>query len=207
MNHNAGSGLVSRCQTYLIMAKVISGSGLRGVRGESTAQAGSVGVGVGALIETILSLTSSPASSAFSPGLVPPVVLLTDKLQPIRPAAAGSDPERTLTRTLLYAISYHTLAVHAARHAILDLITPWQYPPRLGMLFYILSRLCSIRRGLACFAISDHALAISAEAWHATLYLITPWQYPPRLGVLFYILFSLGSILRGLACYFLRSSS
>ena len=73
------------------------------------------------------------------------------------------------------------------------------------MLFYILSlsRLGSIRRGLACYSISYHtlevsaqacysisyhALAASGEAWHAVLYLITPWQYPPRLGMLFYIL-------------------
>ena len=81
------------------------------------------------------------------------------------------------------------------------LITAWQYPPRLGMLFYILSLLGSIRRGLlfyilsrlgsicrglACNSISYPALAASAEAWHAILY--PPWQYPPRLGMLFYIL-------------------
>ena len=65
----------------------------------------------------------------------------------------------------------------------------------------ILSRLGSIRRGLACYSISYHALAISAEAWHAILYLITPWQYPQRLGILFYILSPLRSICRGLACY------
>ena len=69
-----------------------------------------------------------------------------------------------------YSISYHALAVSAeAWHAILYLITPWwypprlaipylftpwQHPPRLGMLFYILSCL---------------------------------WQYQPRLGILFYI--------------------
>ena len=61
------------------------------------------------------------------------------------------------------------------------------------MLFYILSlsRLGSILRGLACYSISYHtlavsaeawhpyhALAVSAEAWHAILYLITAWQYP-----------------------------
>ena len=70
------------------------------------------------------------------------------------------------------------------------------------MLFYILSlsRLGSIRRGLACYSISYHALAVSAEAWQAILYLITPWQHPPRLGMLFYILSRLGSIRRGLAC-------
>ena len=82
------------------------------------------------------------------------------------------------------------------------------------MLFYILSlsRLGSIRRGLASYSISYHALAVSAEAWHAILYLImpwqhpprlgvliTPWQYPPRIGMLFYILSRLGSISRGLA--------
>ena len=62
-----------------------------------------------------------------------------------------------------------------ALHAILYLITPWQYPPRLG-----------IRRGLACYSISYHALAVSAEAWHVILYLIIPWQYQQRLGMLFY---------------------
>ena len=94
-------------------------------------------------------------------------------------------------------ISYHVLEVSAkawhaplylitswqypplARHSILYLITPWQYPQRLGMHFYILSR-----------------LAVSAKAWHALLYLITPLQYPPlaRHGALFYILSRLGSI-------------
>ena len=47
-----------------------------------------------------------------------------------------------------YSISYHTLAVSpeawhviyalAVSHAILYLITPWQYQLRLGMLFFIL---------------------------------------------------------------------
>ena len=85
--------------------------------------------------------------------------------------------------------------------AILYLITLYQYPPRLGVLFYILSRLDSIRRGLACHSISYHALAVSTEAWRASLYLITPWHYPPRLGVLAYILSRLGSIRQGLACH------
>ena len=89
-----------------------------------------------------------------------------------------------------YSISYHALAVFAeAWHVILYLITPWQYPLRLDILFYILSCLNSS---------IYHALAVSAEAWHAILYLITPWQwYPPRLGMLFYILWRLGSISRG----------
>ena len=82
------------------------------------------------------------------------------------------------------------------RACTLYLITPWQYPPRLGMLFYILSRLGNIRRGLACYSISYHALAVSAEAWHPILYLITSSQYLPRLGMLFYILSLLGSIRR-----------
>ena len=54
----------------------------------------------------------------------------------------------------------------------LYLITPWQYPPRLDLLlklkwqqlFYILSRLGSICRGLACYSISYHALVVSAKA-------------------------------------------
>ena len=68
-----------------------------------------------------------------------------------------------------------------------------QYQTRLGMLFYILSRLGRIRWGLAFYPVSYHALTVSAEAWHfilylitplqypSRLYLITPWQYPPRL--------------------------
>ena len=39
------------------------------------------------------------------------------------------------------------------------------------MLFYILLRLGSISRGLACYSLSCHALAVSAEAWHPILYL------------------------------------
>ena len=80
-----------------------------------------------------------------------------------------------------------------AWHAILYLITPWQYLQRLGMLlqlFYILSRLGSICRGLAalaCYSIFNHALTVSVQAWHAILYFITPWQYLQELGILFYI--------------------
>ena len=79
------------------------------------------------------------------------------------------------------------------------LITPWQYPPRLGKLIYISYHALAISAE-ACY--SNHALAVSAEAWQAILYLITPWQYPPRIGMLFYILSSRsGSIRRGFACY------
>ena len=79
---------------------------------------------------------------------------------------------------------------------------------RLGMLFYILSRLMlgsicqadSICQGMACYSISCHSLAVSAKAWHAILYFVTqPWQYLQRLCMLFYILSLLGSICRGLA--------
>ena len=56
-----------------------------------------------------------------------------------------------------------------------------QYLPRLSILFYILSHLGSICRGLAFYSFSYHALAVSAEAWHSILYLITPWQYLRRL--------------------------
>ena len=51
----------------------------------------------------------------------------------------------------LSPFSLHSMIEVSAEawHAILYLITPWQYPPRLGKLFYILSRLGSIRRGLA----------------------------------------------------------
>ena len=113
----------------------------------------------------------------------------------------------------LSPFSLHSMMQVSAEawHAILYLVTktPWQYTQRLGVLFYdILSRLGSIlrysvtiRRGLACYSISCHALAVSTEAWHAILSLVTPWQYqprlsrlgsirpiPPRLGMLFYIL-------------------
>ena len=83
-----------------------------------------------------------------------------------------------------------------AWHDVLYLITPLQYSQRLGMLFYILSRLGSISWAFARYSISYHALAVSAEAWHAVLYNITPLQYPPRLGILFNILSRLGSICR-----------
>ena len=56
----------------------------------------------------------------------------------------------------LYPYSLHSLIEVSAKawHAILYLVTvtPWQYPPRLGMVFYILSRLGSIRQGLACLS-------------------------------------------------------
>ena len=50
-----------------------------------------------------------------------------------------------------------------------------QYPLstslRVGMLFYILSRLGSICLGMACCSISHRPLAVSAKTWHAILYL------------------------------------
>ena len=85
------------------------------------------------------------------------------------------------------SISYHALAV-SAEAWVLYLIMPWKYLQRLGIRFYILSRLGSIHKGLAFDSISYYALAVSAEAWHSILYLITPWQYPLRLGIRFYIL-------------------
>ena len=101
----------------------------------------------------------------------------------------------------LSTFSLHSMIAVSAEawHAILHLITPWQYPPRLGILIYILSRLGSIRRGLAFYPRSYHAFAVSAEAisYHA----LRPWQYPLRLGFLSYILSRLGSIRRGLAFY------
>ena len=127
-----------------------------------------------------------------------------------------------------YSISYHALAVSTeAWHAILYLTTPWQYQQRLGMpgmLFYILSRLGSICLGWACYSISYHALAVSAEAarlgmlfWILSrlgkiseglvLYLITPWQYSPRLGMLFQVLSRLGSICQELTCYSISYAS
>ena len=98
------------------------------------------------------------------------------------------------------------------------------------MLFYILSRLGSISRGLACYSdilsrlgsicrdlacysiliyslprrysIACHALAVSAKAWHAIQYLVTPWQDLLRLGMLLYILSRLGPRL-GMLLYIL----
>ena len=103
-----------------------------------------------------------------------------------------------------------------AGHAILNVVTPWQYLPTLGMLyvvtlwqylptlgmlFCILSRLGSICRRWACCSICCHTLAVSADAWHAILYVATPWQYLPTLGMLFYMLSGLDSICRRWACY------
>ena len=56
----------------------------------------------------------------------------------------------------LYPYSLHSMIEVSAKawHAILYLVTvtPWQYPPRLGMILFILSRLGSVRRGLACLS-------------------------------------------------------
>ena len=72
------------------------------------------------------------------------------------------------------------LAVSAeAWLAISYLITPWQYQPRLGILFYVITRLGSIRRGLACYFIYYHALAVSAEAY--MLSRLQAWKYPPKV--------------------------
>ena len=115
----------------------------------------------------------------------------------------------------LYPYSLHSMIEVSAEawHAILYLITPWQYPPRLGMLFYILSRLCSIltglaclscldciRRGLACYSISYHALAVSAQACYSISYhaLAASQQ---RLGMLFYILSCLGILCQDTSWY------
>ena len=71
---------------------------------------------------------------------------------------------------------------------------PWQYLPRLCMLFYIISRLGSIRLGSACYLISYHALAVSTIAQHA-IAISCYW-----IVQLFYVLSRLGSILQGLVC-------
>ena len=100
--------------------------------------------------------------------------------------------------------SLHSMIAISAKawHALLYLVTPWQYLPRLGMLLYILSRLGSICWGsvwgLACSSISCHTLAVSSGAWYAILYLVTPLQYLLGLGMLFYILSRLDSICLGL---------
>ena len=103
-------------------------------------------------------------------------------------------PWQYLPRLCIYFISCHAfkLAVSAqAWHAILYLVALWQNPLGLGMLFYIMERLGSICRGLACHSISYHTLAVSGEAWYAAiLCLVTPWQCPPRLGMLFLSLFT-----------------
>ena len=40
----------------------------------------------------------------------------------------------------------------------------------------------SYSRDFACYSVSYHSLAVSAEAWHAILYLIMPLQYQQRFG-------------------------
>ena len=77
-----------------------------------------------------------------------------------------------------YSISCHALAVSAeAWHSVLYLVTPWQYLPRLRILFYNMFE-----------SISYHALAVFVEAWHAFLSCHSlavsakAWQYLPRLG-------------------------
>ena len=109
--------------------------------------------------------------------------------------------------TLFYILSLSRLgsisqALKASASGMLVYIFSRLGSIRLG--WACLSRLASICHGLACYSISYHALAVSAEAWRAILYLITLWQYPPawqlaRLGMLVYILSRLGSIWRGLA--------
>ena len=101
---------------------------------------------------------------------------------------------------------FQSQSISIIRVPILSIV--WsKYLPRLGVpvLFYILSRLGSIRQGLACYSISFHALAVSAEAWHAiilwslaALAVSAEAWHPPteaRLG------------LGGLACYWSYSMS
>ena len=86
------------------------------------------------------------------------------------------------------------IAVSAeAWQAILYLITPWQYPPRLGVLFNILSRLGSIRRGYILLR-PGGILLLSAEGRGCILL---------RHGSILqgYILSRLSSIRQGWASY------
>ena len=76
------------------------------------------------------------------------------------------------------------LASAEAWHAILYLVTPWQYLPRLGMYSLSCHALTVSAKTWHATLISYYALAVSAEAWHSILYLVTPWQYLPRLGTL-----------------------
>ena len=87
--------------------------------------------------------------------------------------------------------------------SILYVITPWQYPSRLGMLSSISPHALavSVEAWHAYYSISYHALAVSAEAWYAVLYHITPWQYQPRRGMLFFNISHLGCFHQGLECY------
>ena len=52
----------------------------------------------------------------------------------------------SVSREHLHMLSTYTMPcmIQVSAEAILYLVTPWQYLPRLGILFYILSRLCSI---------------------------------------------------------------
>ena len=63
----------------------------------------------------------------------------------------------------LSPFSLHSMIEVSAKawHATPYIIASWQYLPRLGKV--------GISLGLACYAISCHALAVSAEAWHAML--------------------------------------
>ena len=87
-------------------------------------------------------------------------VSVAEHLNNLSPYSWPSMIEVSAEGVACYSISYPTLAVSTkAWHAVLYLITPWQYQQRLGMLFYIL--------------------------YHT----LPSWQYPPRLGMLFYILY------------------
>ena len=48
---------------------------------------------------------------------------------------------------------------------------------RYSTRIYISARLGSILRGLECCPISQHALTVSTEAWNEIIHLVTPWQY------------------------------
>ena len=119
----------------------------------------------------------------------------------------------------LSPFSLHSMIEVSAEawHATLYLITPWQYLPRLGMLlqllyilsrlgsicrglacFSILSRLGSICRGLACYSIPYHALAVSAEAWH---FILISYHALAASAEAWHASSRLGSICRGLACF------
>ena len=53
----------------------------------------------------------------------------------------------------MLSILYKAISTEAC-HAILDCIKPLLYQPKLGVLFFIVSSLRSMHRGLACYSIS-----------------------------------------------------
>ena len=89
---------------------------------------------------------------------------------------------------LLYHLMPWQYQSRLGMHTILYLITPWQYQQKLGMLSYIISRLGSISRGVACYSLTYHTLAVSTKAWNAILYLHTLAVYTEVWHTFLYVI-------------------